>query len=145
MELFEQFGITQSMLQMGILVIGAIVFFGIFWQYIVIGAGILFVVFVFAYKPSVAKVQSPAQPVEVVKPADTEVTVPNTPEVKEVGPTDSQVQLWHKQFMEDCLNVTMNTKEQCENIWSERIEDEKHPEKMAVNWKKYKQFKTRYL
>ena len=116
-----------------------------FWRYIVIGAGILFVVFVFGYKPSVAKVQSPAQPVEVVKPADTEVIVPNAPEVKEVGPTDSQVQLWHKQFMEDCLSVTNNTKSECENIWSERIEDEKHPEKMAVNWKKYKQFRARYL
>ena len=67
MELFEQYGFTQTMLQGAIIIIATIVFFGMFWRYIVIGAGILFVVFVFGYKPSVAKIQSPAQPVEVVK------------------------------------------------------------------------------
>ena len=144
MEIFEQFGITQTMLQGAVLAIGAIVFFGLYWRIIAIGAGVLFVVFVFAWRPSAAKV-APIATTEVTKPADVEVTVPNAPEVKEVGPTDSQVQLWHKQFMEDCLSVTNNTKDQCENIWSERIEDEKHPEKMAVNWKKYKQFRKRYL
>ena len=132
MELFESFGITQTMLQGLILLVVATIFLGLYWRLIAAGAGILFVVFVFAYKPSVAKVNNVA-PVEV--------TVPSTPEIKEL----TQEQKWHNEFMEDCLTVSENTKDQCETIWSERIEDEKHPEKMAVNWKKYKQYKARYL
>ena len=144
MDLFEQFGVSQVMLQGVIIVVGVAIFLGLFWRYVAIGAGMLLVLVVFAYKPSVAKVQNVTSP-EVVKPADVEVAVPNAPEVKEVTPTDKQVDTWHKQFMEDCLSVTNNTKSECENIWSERIEDEKHPEKMAVNWKKYKQFRKIYL
>ena len=136
MGLFEQYGITQTMLQIAVVAIIAAILIGLYWRILAIGAGALFVVFVFAYNPSVAKVQSIAP---------TEVTVPNTPEVKEVEPTDKQTAEWHRQFMEDCLGVSENTKSQCENIWDERIEDEKHPEKMAVNWKKYKQFRARYL
>jgi hypothetical protein len=136
MELFEQFGITQTMLQGIIVVVIAAIFLGLYWRYVAIGAGMLFVVFVFAYKPTAAKV-SPIAPVEV--------TVPNTPEVKEVEPGDKQVQKWHKEFMEDCLSVTENSKEQCEIIWGERIEDEKHPEKMAVKWQRYKKFRAKYL
>ena len=135
MELFEQFGITQTMLQGIIVLVLIAIFLGIYWRFVAIGAGVLFVIFVFAYKPSAAKV-APVAPVEV--------TVPNTPEVKE-EPTDKQTAEWHRQFMEDCLTVSENTKAQCETIWEERIEDEKHPEKMAVNWKKYKHFRARYL
>ena len=136
MGLFEQYGITQTMLQIAVVAIIAAILIGLYWRILAIGAGALFVVFVFAYNPSVAKVQSIAP---------TEVTVPNTPEVKEVEPTDKQTAEWHRQFMEDCQSVTNNTKSECETIWGERIEDEKHPEKMAVNWKKYKQFRARYL
>ena len=144
MEMFEQFGVTQSMMQGLIIVVAVAIFLGFFWRYVVIGIGILFVAFVFTWKPSVAKV-TPVAPVEVTKPADAEVVIPNQPEVKEVAPTDKQTAEWHRQFMEDCLTVSENTKAQCETIWEERIEDEKHPEKMAVNWKKYKRFRARYL
>ena len=136
MELFEQFGITQTMLQIAVVVVIAAVLIGLYWRILASGAGALFAIFVFAYNPSVAKVQT-VTPVEV--------TVPNTPEVKEVEPTDKQTAEWHRQFMEDCLTVSENTKSQCETIWGERIEDEKHPEKMAVNWKKYQKFRARYL
>ena len=144
MELFEQFGISQVMLQGVIIVVGVAIFLGLFWRYVAIGAGMLLVLVVFAYKPSVAKVQNVTSP-EVVKPADGEVVKPEAPEVKEIAPTDKQTAEWHRQFMEDCLTVSENTKAQCETIWEERIEDEKHPEKMAVNWKKYKHFRARYL
>ena len=123
MGLFEQYGITQTMLQIAVVAIIAAILIGLYWRILAIGAGALFVVFVFAYNPSVAKVQSIAP---------TEVTVPNTPEVKEEAPTDKQTAEWHRQFMEDCLNVTMNTKDQCETIWSERIEDEKNPKRRKV-------------
>ena len=144
MELFEQFGVSQVMLQGVIIVVGVAIFLGLFWRYVAIGAGMLLVLVVFAYKPSVAKVQNVTSP-EVVKPADGEVVKPEAPEVKEITPTDKQVDTWHKQFMEDCMSITENTKSQCETIWGERIEDEKHPEKMAVNWKKYQKFRARYL
>ena len=144
MDLFEQFGVSQVMLQGVIIVVGVAIFLGLFWRYVAIGAGMLLVLVVFAYKPSVAKVQNVTSP-EVVKPADGEVVKPEAPEVKEITPTDKQVDTWHKQFMEDCMGVSENTKAQCETIWGERIEDEKHPEKMAVNWKKYQKFRARYL
>jgi hypothetical protein len=132
MELFQQFGVTQTMLQGFVIIVVAAVLVGLYWRILAIGAGMLFVVFVFAYNPSIAKMQINSPAVESVSPDS-------------VPAEDKQVKQWHKDFMEDCLTVTDNTKEQCESIWSERIEDEKHPEKMAVNWKKYKQFKTRYL
>ena len=144
MEFIEQFGFTQTMIQGLVVLVLVAIFLGLYWRYVAIGAGMLLVLIVFAYKPSVAKVQNVTSS-EVVKPADGEVVKPEAPEVKEIAPTDKQVDTWHKQFMEDCMSVTENTKSQCETIWGERIEDEKHPEKMAVNWKKYQKFRARYL
>ena len=69
MEMFEQFGVTQSMMQGLIIVVAVAIFLGFFWRYVVIGIGILFVAFVFTWKPSVAKV-APVAPVEVTKPAE---------------------------------------------------------------------------
>ena len=96
MDLFEQFGVSQVMLQGVIIVVGVAIFLGLFWRYVAIGAGMLLVLVVFAYKPSVAKVQNVTSP-EVVKPADGEVVKPEAPEVKEITPTDKQVDTWHKQ------------------------------------------------
>lgn len=98
MEIFEQFGITQRMLEAGVLFSIAAVVCAIFWRYLAIGGGVLFVVFVMANHPSTAK------PV-----GD-----------KEVPAAES---LWQKQFMEDCMTVSMNSKSQCESIWLEKKDE----------------------
>jgi hypothetical protein len=129
MEIFEQFGITQQILE-GVIIFGvAAILVAIYWRLLAIGAAILFCAFVFAHHRPADK------PQEVVTPT----AVENKPEVV----TQSQQDLWHKQFMEDCLSVSQNDKNQCEIIWQERVYDEQHPEKTAVKMKMWMKAKAR--
>jgi hypothetical protein len=98
MDIFEQFGITQRMLEAGVLFIIAATVCAIFWRYLAIGGGVLFVAFIFANHASTAK--------SIVD--------------KEVPAAES---LWQKQFMEDCMSVSMNSKSQCESIWLEKKDE----------------------
>ena len=126
--MFEQFGITQQILE-GVIIFGiAAVIVAVYWRLLAIGGAILFCAFVFAHHRPADK------PQQVVAPAVTE----SKPEVV----TQSQEELWHKQFMEDCLSVTSNDKNQCEVIWQERVYDEQHPEKTAVKMKTWMKMKA---
>ena len=107
MELFDtlaSFGLTTKVLQ--IVIIGSIAIFlvGMFWRYIVVGAGILFCVVVFATPgKTVSLVESEVKSVEqkiekVEHPAD-------------VAPAE---------FIEDCLKYNDGTtKESCQKDWKE--------------------------
>ena len=96
MELFDNLssvGLTTRVLQF--IIIGSILVFlvGMYWRFIVVGAGILFCVVVFAMPSS--------------KP---ESIVVNTEAVKEVKPED----VVPKEFLEDCREYHGGNKEECE-------------------------------
>ena len=150
MDIFEQFGITQKILE-GAIIFGIVTYLlYTFWRPLVFGAGMLFVIFVFAShkSPVDAKpvplstvVESPK--VEEVKP-DAKVEEVK-PEEKSPSEKDKQVAEWHREFMEDCLTVSENTKEQCETIWQERLLEEGNFEKVKARWALYSKTKARQV
>ena len=94
-ETLEQFGITQQMLQIGLVCAFVAVLLALYWRLLAIGGGILFAAFIFFHQGTIAKSIDP------------------------VEAKANKVQLWQKQFMEDCQTVSMNSKDQCETIWLE--------------------------
>lgn len=98
-ETLEQIGITQQMLQIGIVGVLVAVVLAIYWRLIAIGGGILACAFVLFSHNTIS-----------AKSIDPEATKYN------------QVQVWQKQFMEDCMSVSMNSKSECETIWNENRE-----------------------
>jgi cell division protein FtsW (lipid II flippase) len=130
MELFDTLasvGLTTRVLQIGIVAAIVIVIAGIFWQYILVGAGILFCVAVFAMPT-----KSDSKPVEVKT-----LTVPDykiesmpldPPEVK--VPPEAKVQSDESMFLEDCNLHSGYTPAQCKALWeSDKAEIQKS------NWK----------
>jgi hypothetical protein len=116
MELFDTLasvGLTTRVLQIIIISAIIIVLAGIFWQYLVVGAGIVFCVYVFA-APS-------PQPVEVTKVEKT-VLVPEVqkiepaPPVAEVKP-ETKEQSDERMFLEDCGLHSGYTPSQCKALW----------------------------
>ena len=95
-ETLEQFGITQQMLQIGLVCAFAAVLLALYWRLLAIGGGILFAAFIFFHQGTIAKSIDP------------------------VEAKANKVQLWQKQFMEDCVSVSMNSKSECETLWSEQ-------------------------
>jgi hypothetical protein len=111
MEIFEQFGITQRMLEAFVLFSIAAVVVAVFWRLIAIGCAGLFIVFVFANHQTMAKDQTPV-PVETA--------------------AQQRFKNYHKDFMEDCMTIAENTKDQCEDIWNDRELKEEKIEKDNV-------------
>jgi hypothetical protein len=120
-EVVERLGISQNTMEM-------IVFFGIiiavigvilvlYWKYIVIGALALGCVAVLAnHKPTVKE--------EVVN----EVKInPETPKVvTPEKPIDlSESKDVRKEFMDKCINLADYTRTQCEEIWDDRVKEER--------------------
>ena len=122
MELFDNLasvGFTTRVLQF-IIVAGIIIFLiGLYWRYIVVGAGILFCVVVFA-------MPSP-KPIEVTK---VEQKV-ETPEVKQIEPLppvaevkpETREQSDERMFLEDCQSQTKYTQAQCKALWNEHKDE----------------------
>lgn len=111
-EILSNYGITPSVLQIGIVVVLAAVVIGFFWHYILIGCGLLLCFYVFAM-PGKVDVSSkhelkiertlPIQPVETI--------------VAESAP---------REYIQDCMRLTSKSNEQCQNLWNEReIEESK--------------------
>ena len=122
MELFDNLasiGLTAKVLQF--IIIGGIAIFliGMYWQYIVVGAGILFCVVVFAMPTSkpieVAKVEQKVELPEVkqIEPA---------PPVTEVKP-ETKEQSDERMFLEDCQLQTKYTQSQCKALWNEHKDE----------------------
>ena len=91
----ELLGITTTQLQIGIFTAIIVVLAGFFWKFIVVGAGILFCVVVFAM------------------PSNKSVTKETT-EVKQEVPAE---------FIEDCKRVAGKTEKQCKELWAEGINE----------------------
>ena len=122
MELFDTLasvGLTTRVLQIIIISAIAIVLLGIFWQYIVVGAGLLFCVYVFAMPSS--------KPVEVAK-VEQKVDIPEVkqvepaPPVAEVKP-ETKEQSDERMFLEDCQSQTKYTQAQCKALWNEHKDE----------------------
>ena len=130
MELFDNLssvGLTARVLQF--IIVGGIVIFllGMYWRFIVVGAGILFCVIVFAMPTS-----KPA--VEVEKVEKTFVLPEVRPEVQQVEPSppltevrpEAKEQADERMFLEDCNLHSGYTPSQCKALWeSNKAEIEK--------------------
>ena len=117
MDSLARYGLTPSVLQVLIIAGVFLVVIGMYWHYIVAGAAVLFTIFVFCSgNTGVVDASQPVDPVVAVRP------------VKPVEPVETEQQKWHRQFLEDCTNLAENSKETCENIWSDRMMDESHLE-----------------
>ena len=141
MELFDTLalvGLTTRVLQIIIISAIAIVLLGIFWQYIVVGAGILFCVVVFA-------MPSP-KTVEVTK-VETKVETPEVklveppPPVAEVKPNKPQTD--EEMFIEDCQSQTKYTQAQCKALWNEHKDEIEAVKYRGKNKKNY-MYKVKY-
>ena len=125
MELFNTLasvGLTTRVLQIIIIAIIVIVLAGIFWRYIVAGAGILFCVFVFAATSSNPTVSTESEKVVVVPEIKT-IEPPAT--VVEVKP-ETKEQTDQRMFLEDCGLHSGYTPSQCGALWeSNKAEIEK--------------------
>jgi hypothetical protein len=134
MEIFDTLaavGLTTRVLQIIIVSAIAIVLLGIFWQYIVVGAGLLFCAYVFAMPtPKLVEVVKVDQKVE-------------TPEVKQIEPLPPAVEVKpnipqtdEEMFIEDCNLHSGYTPAQCKALWESNKDDIQ-----KANWK-YKNNKS---
>ena len=130
-ESLAHYGLTQSILQVLIIVGVVLVIIGMYWHYILAGAVVLFTLFVFSSGNTPTHT---VEPIAVVRP------------VKPDMPVETEKQRWHRQFIEDCTTVAENSIETCDNIWNDRMMEESHievePEVQAVKFKTHK--KVRY-
>jgi hypothetical protein len=94
----ELLGITTTQLQIGIFTAIIVVLAGFFWKFIVVGAGILFCVVVFAMPSNKAGTNDAKE----------------TTEAKQEVPAE---------FIEDCKRVAGKTEKQCKVLWAEGINE----------------------
>jgi len=128
MELFDNLasvGLSGKILQFIILAGVAVFLLGLYWRFVVIGAGILFCVVVLAM-PS--KKEPVIDPVVESKPAPQEYKIepmPLQPPVVEVKPevkpdaNETKEQADERMFLEDCKLHSGYTADKCNSLWSE--------------------------
>ena len=124
MELFDNLasaGFTTRILQF-IIVAGIIIFLiGLYWRYIVVGAGILFCVAVFAMPSKTDKIE-PIPETKVIVPQEYKMEpMPLEPPVAEVKPNKPQTD--EEMFIEDCQSQTKYTQAQCKALWNEHKDE----------------------
>ena len=142
MELFDNLatiGLTAKVLQFIIIGGIAIVLLGLYWQYIVVGAGLLFCVFVFAM-PSPKTIEVTKVETKVELPEVKQIEPP--PPVAEVKP-ETKEQSDERMFLEDCQSQTKYTQAQCKALWNEH-KDEIEAVKYRGKNNKYYMKKVKY-
>jgi len=121
MELFDNLasiGLTTRVLQFVIIGGVAVLFVGLFWRFIAIGAGMLFCVVVLAIpskhdtpiEVKVPQVEKATPEVQEVEPA---------PPVAEVKP-ETKEESDERMFMEDCKLHSGYTSAQCVALWNDQ-------------------------
>jgi len=121
MELFDNLasiGLTTRVLQF--IIIGGVVvlFVGLFWRFIAIGAGLLFCVVVLAMPSKQDKsVEVKSPQVEKVSP-EVQQNEP-VPPVVEVKP-ETKEEADERMFLEDCGLHSGYTKSQCQALWNDQ-------------------------
>ena len=122
-EVVNNLGLSQSTMEImvfvGIFVVVIGVVLVLYWKYIVMGALALGCVAVMAnHKPTVKDVVPPVieKKEEVINQVKPQVEKPiDLSESKDV----------RKEFMDKCINLADYTRTQCENIWDDRVKEER--------------------
>lgn len=104
-DLLSSYGITPSILQVIIVAAFAVFLIGMFWRYILIGAGILFCVYVFVM-PTDASIKE-IKKIETVK---NEII-----EEKDDTPIE---------YIQDCMRLTGKNDFECRVMWHDRNNNE---------------------
>lgn len=149
MDLFDNlasYGLTISLLQVGIVLGIAVFIIGLYWRYIVAGVGILFCVFVFASptkQPEVADKQDTKVTETIVeKTSETKVEIKPEAPIVEVKPQVPQTE--KEMFMDDCIKYGGYTETQCAALWRDR-ENDIQSVKWRNQWKKNYFMKVNYV
>jgi hypothetical protein len=122
-EFISGLGLSQNTMEMivfvGIIIAVIGVVLVLYWKYIVMGALAVGCVAVMAnHKPVVSNVDKKEEVINQVKPVETPVepvAKPSTTEPKDV----------RSEFMEKCINLADYTKTQCDELWDDRVSDER--------------------
>jgi hypothetical protein len=121
MELFDNLasiGLTTRVLQFIIIGGVAVLFVGLFWRFIAIGAGLLFCVVVLAMPSKQDKsVEVKAPQVEKISP-EVQQNEP-VPPVVEVKP-ETKEEADERMFLEDCKLHSGYTQSQCIALWNDQ-------------------------
>jgi len=115
MNLFDNLasvGITTSILQYAVFAVICVFILGFIWKYVVIGAGIIFCVYVLAMP--VMGVKN-----EAIADANAAVVLRDPVEVEEAR-IKKEIDRNKPLFLTDCQRYGDYTKQECEKIWDER-------------------------
>jgi len=115
MNLFDNLasvGITTSILQYAVFAVICVFILGFIWKYVVIGAGIIFCVYVLAMP--VMGVKN-----EAIADANAAVALRDPVEVEEAR-IKKEIDRNKPLFLADCQRYGDYTKQECEKIWDER-------------------------
>jgi hypothetical protein len=115
MNLFDNLasvGITTSILQYAVFAVICVFILGFIWKYVVIGAGIIFCVYVLAMP--VMGVKN-----EAIADANAAVALRDPIEVEEAR-IKKEIDRNKPLFLTDCQRYGDYTKQECEKIWDER-------------------------
>lgn len=105
----SSFGITQGLLQATIICGFLAVLVGTYWRVILAGLALLFVIHVFTYDKNGGNDPSPSIS-----------TSPSTQPIAALPPQQANAaRQVHDEFMEDCMGIAANERDQCEEIWRE--------------------------
>ena len=130
-DIANSLGLTQGALEtmvlsiVGIFIFGAIVV--LYWKYIVVGALVLGCVAVMAnHQPNPPKIM----PTIEQPPSTPKISSPVKEEkeeiINEVKPVEKEeTKTSYNMFMEDCLNLADYPKSRCEELWREKVDEER--------------------
>ena len=99
------------------LIVIVMVLIAMYWRLLVIGAGGVFIVWVFLNHQVIAKNID-----QVENKVETAVESIQKPLENS---KDEAIKKLHDEFMEDCMDVAANEQEECEDIWYDRQEHKK--------------------
>lgn len=113
MNLFDNLasvGITQSILQYAVFAAICVVILGFIWKYIVIGAGIVFCVYILAM---------PVMGVKNEAIAEANAAIRDPVDIEE-DRIQKEIDRGKPLFLADCQRYGDYSKQECEKIWNER-------------------------
>ena len=112
------------MIFVGIFVVVIGVVLVLYWKYIVMGALALGCVAVLANHKSTVKDVAPLPVIEKKEEVINQVKPIEEPPKLET-PIDLSEKDVRKMFMEDCMNLADYTRTHCENLWQDRVQEER--------------------
>ena len=127
-DIANSLGLSQSTLEMmvlsmvGIFIFGAIIV--MYWKYIVVGALVLSCVAVMAnHQPNSPKIMPTVELPPVTPKISSPVKEDKEEIINEVKPEETKNS--YNTFMDDCLNLADYPKSHCEELWREKVDEER--------------------